>query len=194
MKRSSLKWSLLTVGLMVTGCHEPTDVVPVYPLGMEPSRMPNIPAGEGAQALGEQPAVSASQGKVAGGGEATSPPTPIGQPKTTPDGLIYETLVEGTGEQSVTGQNLKMHYTGTLADGTKFDSSRDPGKQPFVVTSIGTGRVISGWNQGIPGMKVGERRKLTIPPKLGYGPGGNPPVIPGNATLIFDVELLDILK
>ncbi|WP_435016723.1 FKBP-type peptidyl-prolyl cis-trans isomerase [Tundrisphaera sp. TA3] len=191
MKTSMMGALLAAAGLMVAGCQEPTGVVPVYPPGMEPSRMPNIPAGEGAQALGEQGVAATNQNKVASGGEATSPPTPIGQPRTTPSGLVYETLKEGDGPQAQTGQRVQMHYTGTLEDGTKFDSSRDRGT-PFEVR-IGNGEVIKGWDEGVPGMKVGEQRKLTIPGNLGYGPAGSPPKIPGNATLIFDVELMRIL-
>jgi peptidylprolyl isomerase len=83
-----------------------------------------------------------------------------------------------------------VHYTGTLENGTKFDSSLDRGK-PFEFV-IGTGSVIKGWDEGVMTMKVGGRRKLIVPPKLGYGPAGSPPKIPGNATLIFDVELLGV--
>lgn len=189
--------AVVAMGLAAGGCHEPTDVVPVYPLGMEPSRIPNIPAGEGAQAVGEQPAVAPGQNRVisaggAEGGQATSPPTPVGQPRTTPSGLTYVTTKEGTGEEAKTGQQIRMHYTGTLEDGTKFDSSRDR-NQPFPVR-IGTGAVIAGWDEGVPGMKVGEQRKLTIPAKLGYGDRAQGDKIPANSTLIFDVELLGIDK
>jgi hypothetical protein len=107
-----------------------------------------------------------------------------------PAGLIKETLKAGTGEAAKTGDKVSVHYTGTLLDGTKFDSSVDRGT-PFSFT-LGANRVIAGWEQGVLGMKVGEKRKLTIPPELGYGAGGVPGAIPGNATLIFEVELLGI--
>jgi peptidylprolyl isomerase len=109
---------------------------------------------------------------------------------TTSSGLKYVDLVEGTGTTPKTGQTVKVHYTGTLENGTKFDSSRDRGT-PFE-TKIGVGNVIKGWDEGLMTMKVGGRRKLIVPSKLGYGPNGQPPKIPGNATLIFDVELLDV--
>lgn len=109
---------------------------------------------------------------------------------TSPSGLVIEDLEVGAGEQADTGDTVTVHYTGTLQDGTKFDSSLDRG-QPYTFT-IGQGRVIAGWEEGIPGMKVGGKRKLTIPPELGYGAGGSPPVIPANATLIFEVELLEV--
>jgi len=109
---------------------------------------------------------------------------------TTPSGLKYVELVEGTGETPKTGQTVNVHYIGTLENGTKFDSSRDRG-QPFSFT-IGKGQVIKGWDEGLSTMKVGGRRTLTIPPDLGYGARGAGGVIPANATLIFDVELLDV--
>jgi peptidylprolyl isomerase len=110
---------------------------------------------------------------------------------TTPSGLKYEEIKVGTGTQPKKGQVIKVHYTGTLENGTKFDSSRDRG-QPFEF-NIGAGQVIPGWDEGLSTMKVGGRRKLIIPSKLGYGPGGTPDgTIPPNATLIFDVELLGI--
>ena len=101
-----------------------------------------------------------------------------------------EDLQKGTGTEVKDGDTVLMHYTGWLEDGTKFDSSHDR-DQPFE-TKIGVGYVIKGWDQGIPGMKVGGKRKLTIPHELGYGKYGVEPDIPGFATLIFDVELLKI--
>ncbi len=101
-----------------------------------------------------------------------------------------ETLEEGEGEETQIGDTVLMHYTGTLEDGTKFDSSYDRG-QPFEVT-LGAGQVIQGWEQGVPGMKVGEKRKLTIPPELGYG-AQQVGEIPPNSTLIFEVELIEIV-
>lgn len=109
---------------------------------------------------------------------------------TTPSGLKYTILKRGTGSFAMPGQTVSVHYTGWLTDGTKFDSSVDRG-QPFQFT-LGAGQVIKGWDQGVRGMRVGEKRKLTIPPSLGYGPAGAGGVIPPNATLIFDVELMDI--
>lgn len=108
---------------------------------------------------------------------------------TTTSGLKYVDITEGTGATPRTGQMLSVHYTGTLQDGTKFDSSYDRGK-PYEFR-IGTGSVIKGWDEGLMNMKVGGKRKLIIPPNLGYGPRGSPPKIPGNATLLFDVELVD---
>ena len=109
---------------------------------------------------------------------------------TTQSGLKYVDLVEGAGPTPQRGQTVTVHYTGTLENGTKFESSRDRNQPlPFV---LGTGSVIKGWDEGIATMKVGGKRKLIIPPHLGYGMPGNPPKIPPNATLIFEVELLDI--
>jgi FKBP-type peptidyl-prolyl cis-trans isomerase len=104
--------------------------------------------------------------------------------------LQIEDLQVGTGAEAKPGQTVSVHYTGTLTNGTKFDSSKDRGK-PFQFP-LGAGKVIKGWDQGVAGMKVGGVRKLTIPPHLGYGDRGAAGVIPGGATLIFEVELLGV--
>ena len=109
---------------------------------------------------------------------------------TTTSGLKYVDEVIGTGPTPEKGKLVTVHYTGTLEDGKKFDSSRDR-NTPFTFT-IGVGQVIKGWDEGVMSMKVGGKRKLTIPPDLGYGQRGAPPAIPPGATLIFDVELLDV--
>lgn len=109
---------------------------------------------------------------------------------TTPSGLKYVELKEGTGATPQPGQTVEVHYVGTLEDGTKFDSSRDRG-QPFSF-KIGVGQVIKGWDEGLSTMKVGGRRQLIIPPELGYGARGAGGVIPPNAILHFDVELLGV--
>src|SRR6476661_3961742 len=106
---------------------------------------------------------------------------------TTKSGLQYEDTKVGTGPEATAGKAVEVHYTGTLADGTKFDSSHDRNK-PFAF-KLGAGQVIQGWDEGVQGMKVGGVRKLTIPPNLGYGPRGAGGVIPPNATLVFEVEL-----
>ena len=107
---------------------------------------------------------------------------------TTESGLRYEDIVVGTGPSPQSGQEVTVHYTGTLEDGTKFDSSLDRGPFKF---KIGAGRVIKGWDEGVMTMKVGGKRKLVIPPQLGYGARGIGP-IPPNSTLVFEVELLDV--
>lgn len=109
----------------------------------------------------------------------------------TDSGLKIEDTVEGSGAEATTGQTVSVHYTGWLENGSKFDSSKDR-NDPFRFR-LGAGQVIRGWDEGVQGMKVGGTRKLTIPPQLGYGARGAGGVIPPNATLIFEVELLDIL-
>ena len=110
--------------------------------------------------------------------------------KITDSGLKYEDLMAGDGEVATAGQSVSVHYTGWLTDGSKFDSSVDR-NEPFSFM-LGKGMVIRGWDEGVQGMKVGGRRKLTIPAQLGYGAAGAGGVIPPNATLVFDVELLAI--
>ena len=115
---------------------------------------------------------------------------------TTPSGLIIDDVVVGAGKTAAKGQTVSVHYTGWLDNngnkGAKFDSSRDR-NEPFTFP-LGRGQVIKGWEQGVAGMKVGGKRKLTIPPDLGYGARGAGGVIPPNATLLFEVELLGVEK
>ena len=106
------------------------------------------------------------------------------------DTLKIEDLVIGEGAEAISGQNVEVHYAGWLTDGQKFDSSVDRG-QPFSFP-LGGGRVIQGWDQGVVGMRIGGKRRLTIPPHLGYGARGAGSVIPPNATLVFEVELLGV--
>lgn len=126
--------------------------------------------------------------------ETPAPETPAAEApgQTAPDAteLKIEDTEVGEGPEAKDGDLVTVHYTGWLTDGTKFDSSVDSG-QPFQFT-LGAGEVIEGWDQGVAGMKVGGKRKLTIPPALGYGAQGAGGVIPPNATLLFDVELLEI--
>jgi len=133
---------------------------------------------------------------VAQGGSAkpnTSAPTKVtGDGTKTSDGLQYWDVKVGTGPVASAGQTVKVHYTGWLTNGKKFDSSVDRG-EPFTF-ALGGGQVIKGWDEGVAGMKVGGKRQLRIPPQLGYGDRGAGGVIPPNATLIFDVELLGVRK
>jgi FKBP-type peptidyl-prolyl cis-trans isomerase FkpA len=109
---------------------------------------------------------------------------------TTPSGLMIEEITVGEGDTATAGRHVTVHYTGWLTNGTKFDSSKDRG-DPFAFP-LGARRVIAGWDEGVQGMKVGGKRKLTIPPELGYGSRGAGAVIPPNATLVFEVELLGV--
>lgn len=135
---------------------------------------------------------SGAAGSSSASGTDTSAPTKVDEAtlKSTPSGLKYAIIKEGTGAEAKDGSPVKVHYTGWLKDGgKKFDSSVDKG-EPFEFP-LGAGQVIPGWDEGVKGMKVGEKRQLVIPAKLGYGDAGAGPDIPGGATLVFDVELLE---
>lgn len=129
---------------------------------------------------GKRPAASA----------ASAPAAKAIKTFTTKAGIKVEVLKEGSGAKAAYGKMVKVHYTGWLTSGAKFDSSRDRGT-PFQF-SLGAGKVIEGWDRGVVGMQVGERRKLTIPSELGYGARGAGGKIPPNATLIFDIELVSM--
>jgi FKBP-type peptidyl-prolyl cis-trans isomerase len=122
---------------------------------------------------------------------STAAPTPVtGDPVVTKSGLKYWDIKVGDGAEAVRGKTVRVHYTGWLTNGKKFDSSVDRG-QPFDFR-LGAGDVIRGWDEGVAGMKVGGKRQLNIKPELGYGVQGYPPVIPPRSTLVFDVELLAV--
>jgi FKBP-type peptidyl-prolyl cis-trans isomerase len=124
---------------------------------------------------------------------ASAAPSASAAPTPGPDAnakLVSTDLVIGKGAEAKTGSKVSVHYVGTLTDGKEFDSSRKRGK-PFVFT-LGQGAVIRGWDQGVVGMKVGGKRKLVIPSALAYGPQGRPPIIPPNATLNFEIELIEV--
>jgi peptidylprolyl isomerase len=146
------------------------------------------PAAPAADPAAETP--GATDGNSAAAAATSSTPAKKGNIVTTASGLQYEELAEGSGPSPQAGQAVTVHYVGTLTDGTKFDASTDRG-QPFTFT-IGRGQVIKGWDEGVMSMKVGGKRRLTIPPDLGYGARGAGGVIPPNATLVFDVELLGV--
>lgn len=191
MSESLRSWSFVALAagcLAALGCEEPPQIVNApapgfdYRSALEPEKE------EPAQALGESVGKEAPQGAQLPGLKP-APPTAKGEVKTTASGVKYETIKPGTGAEAKAGQTVTVHYTGTLEDGKVFDSSRNRGKPaPF---SIGFGRVIKGWDEAVPGMKVGEIRKLTVPPNAGYGALGKKPEIPPNATLIFEIELID---
>jgi len=122
--------------------------------------------------------------------DGTAPAKTSGKPTTTASGLKYWDLKKGTGAVAKSGDAVKVHYTGWLTDGKKFDSSVDRGS-PFEF-KLGAGLVIKGWDEGVAGMKVGGKRQLRIPPGLGYGEKGAGGVIPPNSELVFDVELLGV--
>ncbi len=147
-------------------------------------RIITIMAAVAAALLFIQPVIAAQEKAAAQKGEKKM--------VTTASGLKYVDQVVGKGASPVAGKQVKVHYTGTLENGKKFDSSVDRG-QPLDFI-IGVGQVIKGWDEGVMSMKVGGKRRLTIPPQLGYGARGAGGVIPPNATLIFDVELIDAAK
>ena len=137
-----------------------------------------------APAASPAPTASPAPAKAAGPDQTT------GKPKSTASGVEYWDTKVGTGKEATTGRNVTVHYTGWLTNGKKFDSSRDR-DEPFDFV-LGGHQVITGWDEGVVGMKVGGKRQLRIPPAAGYGSRGAAPVIPPNATLVFDVELLEV--
>jgi FKBP-type peptidyl-prolyl cis-trans isomerase len=185
MKRwTQLGWALALAAALATGCGQEN------PSSSEPPGGANT-AAEGSSAPNSPDAASTAPQSTEIAPDKL-PGDPVGEKKvqSAASGLKYVDLVEGKGSPAEAGQQVSVHYTGWLTDGTKFDSSVDRG-QPFDFP-LGGGSVIKGWDEGVAGMKMGGKRKLIIPADLGYGATGSPPTIPGGATLVFDVELLDV--
>ncbi len=182
MTRNAVRRLLLAVSasaaLAATGCSKLTSP-PSEQASPDPS------ASAGSTAAPGSTASAAAAGTAANAPAAAAAAAPAGSDK-----LVSVDEQVGTGAEAKTGDAVSVHYVGTLTNGTEFDSSRKR-NQPFKFT-LGQGKVIKGWDQGVVGMKVGGKRKLTIPPSLGYGARGAPPVIPPNSTLVFEIELVSI--
>jgi FKBP-type peptidyl-prolyl cis-trans isomerase len=180
---------MLLVLSAACGCGDPI-ITQVTPPGVEVR--PVIAEADAAEALGEQGLRGTVQAE---GGSTTAfqidpaPPTEPGVEASKRSGLKYTTVKAGSGAEAKPGQVVRVHYVGTLADGREFDSSRRRGT-PYEF-QIGLSQVIQGWHEGIVGMKVGEVRRLTVPPALGYGAEGKDS-IPPNSTLLFEIELMDV--
>ncbi|GAC1333296.1 MAG: hypothetical protein NVSMB14_00010 [Isosphaeraceae bacterium] len=182
---------------IASGCREPSGIAPALPPGVELSQIRPEREEDASEAKGEDPMRQSAlplpeeitrQEKLPA---EPAPPTKPGQSITTKTGLQYKTLKPGNGPEAHKGSVVEVHYVGKLTDQSEFDSSRShPGGKPFEFT-VGEGKVILGWDEGVNGMLVGERRELTVPPQLGYGAEGKGK-IPPNATLIFEIELLDV--
>lgn len=200
MKNTPVRWivpgalaAITAIAFSTSGCNKP-----------EPATE-NAPVAETSPVADATPAEAASPTEA--GDKMSGPPLPPPGPKApgdfdkkpfkgngkvvkTASGLQYEDMTIGKGATAEPGKTCSMHYTGTLTDGTQFDSSRDR-NEPFPF-QLGAGQVIPGWDEGVAGMKVGGRRKLIIPYAQAYGEAGRPPTIPPKATLVFDVELMDV--
>lgn len=173
------------LGVLGTGCAKLTE-----PPKEEPMQVAQGEPADSAEVKLPDPAKKPAALASAKPAEPEKPAEPVAPPSN--EKLGVKDVVVGKGAEAKTGDTVKVHYVGTLTDGKEFDASKKHG-QPFDF-ELGAGRVIKGWDQGVAGMKVGGKRKLTIPPSLGYGPRGSPPVIPPNATLLFDIELLEVKK
>jgi FKBP-type peptidyl-prolyl cis-trans isomerase FkpA len=182
------------LGWLLVGCDAPPDIRPMAPPGAP--ILPKTPDEEPAEAQGEMaaPALAAATAKPEAGKvvEYTpAPPTAKGETRTTPGGVKYETLKEGTGPELKAGQVGQFHYEGRLADGKVVeDRSRKSNSRP---ADLELGEKLTGWREALPGMRVGEVRQLTVPPELAFGKDGKPPEIPPNATITYEVELVRIL-
>jgi FKBP-type peptidyl-prolyl cis-trans isomerase FkpA len=177
--------------LALCGCEEPQDIVPVTPPGAIIPR--TSPDKEPASAQGEMlsAGLAAKTDSAKAANYTPAAPTAKGQTKMTANGIKYETLQEGTGKEAKPGDSVRVHYIAKLESGEVFDNTRSGGP-PRLVT-LGDKDQIKMWVEAVPGMKVGEIRKLSVPPAMGYGTKGKPPAVPPHATLTYEIELIDIL-
>jgi FKBP-type peptidyl-prolyl cis-trans isomerase FkpA len=191
MARRSSPWVLLSALASVVAlpaCPALTEPPSPEPIATETTTAASAPPPEAPP----RPAPPAPPSMTAAASAAAPAPGPAGSEK-----LVIQDETPGSGPAAKTGDHLSVQYTGTLVDGKEFDSSRRPGRKPFDLTLGGSGvptspSVIDGWTQGLTGMKAGGKRKVTIPPSLAYGARGRPPIIPPNATLVFELELVSI--
>jgi FKBP-type peptidyl-prolyl cis-trans isomerase len=174
--------TLSLAALALAACSKLTEPPKPEPVQTDNTPPPASAEPKNADRPGEKP-----QGKLAD----NIKPAPDTPPPTN-EKVESKDVTVGKGAEAKAGDTVSVHYTGTLTDGKEFDSSKKHG-QPFTF-ELGAGKVIKGWDQGVAGMKVGGKRKLTIPPSLAYGARGFPPVIPPNSTLNFDIELLEVKK
>lgn len=180
---------ILAMSLLLPGCGDPGQIVPVTPPGAVIPK--NIPEDQTAEALGESATYAPQPGASASAGVELYPPAPPTEPgetKTLDGGVTYETLKAGSGDEFRSGRVGVINYEGKLDDGTVFDSTKNKGAAQF---TFGGGGLIRGWEMAVPGMKVGEVRKIVIPPAMGYG-DKDMGDIPPNSTLTFEVELVGI--
>lgn len=196
-------WVLAAAMVASAGCGDPPPMIKITPAGSNVDQLTIDTSDESyrAKAIGETPAAregaeGSEERPESGSGGAAYPQTlreatVPGEVVELENGMTIETLVEGDpdGAVAVVGATIRVRYRGTLEDGTEFDSTLN--KPPYT-SQLKSGQLIQGWIEGIPGMRVGEKRKLTIPSKLGYGARGFPPKIPPNATLTFEIELLGV--
>jgi FKBP-type peptidyl-prolyl cis-trans isomerase len=173
------KGALFAAVIVLAGCSKLTEPPKQEALQAEPAQPAELKKAE------PEP-----EGKPEPKAEAKPEPKAEAKPGDANAKLGIQDLVVGKGTEAKRGDSVVVHYVGTLTDGKEFDSSKKHGK-PFDFV-LGAGRVIKGWDEGVSGMKVGGKRKLTVPPSYGYGERGFPPVIPPNATLLFEVELLEV--
>jgi peptidylprolyl isomerase len=180
--RTALAWGWV-IPATFWGCDNPR-ITLVMPPGVSAPKLAPPTSGSGAQAIGETTAPEPALSKL------VSEPTPVGQEKKTASGMTYMTLREGTGPSANPGQTVTLKYSGKLESGAKFYDTADHGGTIDVV--VGAGRNIQGLDEGVPGMKVGELRRLVIPGHMGYGAEGQKGLIPPNAQLMLEVELLGV--
>jgi FKBP-type peptidyl-prolyl cis-trans isomerase len=188
VRRVAILEGLVLVAL--SGCGEPGEVIPVAPPGA--AIQTTAPDNDPPQAQGEMAALPAAKSKpVQAANFKPALPTSKGETKTTKGGVKYETVKEGSGAEIKIGQWAMLHYVGTLENGEVIDNTRTTNRPRTV--QLGVDSLIKGWDEAIPGMKVGELRKMLIPSALGYGEHGNSPAVPPDANLKFEVELLNIV-